>query len=77
MAVGSARVLQVYWNMYWNKSGRTGILPAEIGELNGLADLWLSNNEIGNLPAEIGKLSYLVRLNLDSNRISQGSQPQQ
>ena len=48
-----------------------GRMPAEIGSLDKLVDLWLYNNELtGPIPAEIGNLSDLRTLMLKDNDLS-------
>ena len=48
-----------------------GRIPAEIGSLDKLVDLWIYNNELtGPIPAEIGNLSYLRTLMLKDNSLS-------
>ncbi|RCJ41185.1 hypothetical protein A6770_08860 [Nostoc minutum NIES-26] len=46
------------------------ILPAEIGQLSNLRELYLSNNQLTMLPAEIGQLSNLSRLDLSNNQLT-------
>eukprot|EP00518_Triparma_eleuthera_P023347 CAMPEP_0197548264 /NCGR_PEP_ID=MMETSP1320-20131121/2427_1 /TAXON_ID=91990 /ORGANISM="Bolidomonas sp., Strain RCC2347" /LENGTH=454 /DNA_ID=CAMNT_0043108247 /DNA_START=282 /DNA_END=1646 /DNA_ORIENTATION=- len=43
----------------WGELSLTGTIPAEIGELDGLRELWLYGNEISSIPSEIGKLASL------------------
>jgi len=48
-----------------------GSLPAELGNLTNLTDLWLSNNQInGSIPNELGSLANLRGLWLSDNQIS-------
>ncbi len=55
--------------------GINGIVPPELGELNGLTYLYLNDNRLtGTIPAELGRLSNLRSLNLAVNRLS-GSIP--
>ena len=54
-----------------NNNNLKGILPAGIGELNGLKNLSLGNNQIsGSLPESLGDLKNLESLNLRNNQIS-------
>ena len=56
-------------------TGINGIVPPELGELNGLTYLYLNDNRLtGTIPAELGRLSNLRSLNLAVNRLS-GSIP--
>ena len=53
------------------KRGLNGSIPAEIGSLDKLVDLWLYINELsGPLPAELGNLSDLETLMLANNNLS-------
>ena len=53
------------------KGGLNGSIPAEIGSLDKLVDLWLYINELsGPLPAELGNLSDLETLMLANNNLS-------
>ncbi|MCW5317760.1 TIR domain-containing protein [Nostoc sp. KVJ3] len=45
-------------------------LPAEIGQLSNLRQLYLDSNQLTTLPAEIGQLSNLNVLYLDSNQLT-------
>jgi Leucine-rich repeat (LRR) protein len=45
-------------------------LPAEIGKLVNLQNLYLYNNSLSSLPAEIGKLVNLKYLSLKNNQLS-------
>ncbi len=48
-----------------------GSIPAEIGNLAKLQDIWLYNNDLtGPLPAELGNLSDLKTLMLSNNDLS-------
>ncbi|MFN6439842.1 MAG: COR domain-containing protein [Nostoc sp. DedSLP01] len=44
-------------------------LPAEIGQLSNLSQLYLNSNQLTTLPPEIGKLSSLTVLALSSNQL--------
>ena len=49
----------------------TGHIPAEIGQLDALEELWLYINELtGTIPAEIGDLSNLTWLFVSNNNLS-------
>ena len=48
----------------------TGV-PAEVGQLNKLEILDLSNNQLTGLPHELGNLQNLKTLNLTGNQVSQ------
>ena len=50
--------------------GLTGAVPAEIGQLTALKELWLSDNKLTSLPAEIGQLTLLKVLWLDDNQLT-------
>ena len=53
------------------RSGLTGKIPPELGELSALTDLYLSGNRLtGEIPSELGQLSELVWLFLHGNRLS-------
>ena len=45
-------------------------LPAEIGQLTNLTQLYLSDNQLSSLPAEIGQLTNLTKLYLCNNQLS-------
>ena len=45
-------------------------LPAEIGQLTNLSQLYLDNNNLSSLPAEIGQLTNLSRIDLNNNNLS-------
>ena len=52
-------------------SGLGGIIPAVLGELTGLQDLWLDRNQLtGEIPAELGNLTSLYSLYLDQNQLT-------
>ncbi len=49
----------------------TGLIPAQIGRLDGLVDFWAYDNELtGPLPTELGGLSALRTLMLKDNMLS-------
>ncbi len=50
-------------------SGLTGALPAEIGQLTELKELFLYDNKLTSLPAEIGQLTSLEQLSLSNNQL--------
>jgi hypothetical protein len=50
--------------------GLTGSLKAQIGQLENLRTLNLSNNNFTGLPAEVGQLSQLEILNLANNPLT-------
>ena len=45
-------------------------LPAEIGQLTSLKELFLIGNQLTSLPAEIGQLTSLTELNLGGNPLT-------
>lgn len=45
-------------------------LPAEIGQLSNLIELYLSQNQLSSLPSEIGQLSNLFILDISDNRLT-------
>ena len=48
-----------------------GTLPAELGQLSGLTELYLNGNQItGTIPAELGSLSKLRELTLHENMLT-------
>jgi len=61
-------------NCIWNNSegnNLIGAIPPELGNLNNLQRLILSNNQIsGSIPAELGDLSNLTHLCLDNNQLN-------
>ena len=61
--------------LFLPSNGLSGFLPPELGLLDGVFYLDLSNNELtSSIPAEIGGMSFLGRLNLSNNRLT-GSIP--
>ena len=50
--------------------GLTGAVPAEIGRLSALRQLYLVSNQLTTLPAEIGQLTELRRLCLGDNQLT-------
>ena len=50
--------------------GLTGAVPAEIGQLTSLAELWLDGNQLTSVPAEIGQLAALKVLSLSGNQLT-------
>ena len=59
------------------KNGLSGVLPEQLGDLDGLVDLSLSKNKItGPIPGTIGNLTLLAYLHLHENELS-GSIPAQ
>ena len=48
----------------------TGAVPAEIGRLSALRELWLTDNKLTSLPAEIGQLTSLQVLSLSHNQLT-------
>ena len=54
-----------------NYNDLSGEIPAELGSLSNLAELYLSANELsGEIPAELGSLSNLSVLHLIGNELS-------
>ncbi len=54
-----------------SKNGLSGDIPAEIGDLESLQDLWLFGNQLsGPIPAELGNLTNLEELLLFDNQLS-------
>ena len=45
-------------------------LPAEIGDLRELRQLWLSDNQLVGLPTSIQRLTKLVKLDLYGNKLT-------
>ena len=49
----------------------SGQLPAEMGNLTSLTELWLSGNQLrGQIPSELGNLTSLTGLSLNNNQLS-------
>ena len=52
-------------------SGLGGVIPAALGDLVKLQDLWLGGNQLtGEIPPELGNLTSLYTLYLDQNRLT-------
>ena len=52
-------------------SGLGGVLPAALGDLTGLEDLWLNRNQLtGEIPPELGALTSLYSLYLQENQLT-------
>ena len=63
------------WQIALFNNGLTGSIPAELGDLGNLLNLYLFNNGLtGSIPAELGDLSSLVTLSLNNNDLT-GSIP--
>ena len=45
-------------------------LPAEIGQLTSLQELYLYGNQLTSFPAEIGQLTSLLQLDLRGNQLT-------
>ena len=57
--------------MNLRSSGLGGAIPAALGDLTGLEDLWLNRNRLtGEIPAELGNLTSLYTLYLDQNQLT-------
>ena len=53
------------------RSSLDGTLPAELGQLSGLTELYLNSNQLtGTIPAELGNLSKLRELTLHENMLT-------
>jgi len=50
--------------------GLTGAVPAEIGQLTSLRELFLEGNQLTGVPAEIGQLTSLRQLRLGRNQLT-------
>jgi serine/threonine protein kinase len=49
----------------------TGTIPASLGNLTYLTELWLDTNQLtGTIPASLGKLKYLMKLSLYTNQLT-------
>ena len=54
-------------------NGLSGEIPAELGSLSNLIQLWLGENQLsGEIPAELGSLSDLKQLYLSGNDVERG-----
>ena len=54
-----------------NDNQLNGPIPAELGDLGFLRELYLNDNQLnGEIPAELGALSSLTQLSLRNNRLS-------
>jgi leucine-rich repeat protein SHOC2 len=45
-------------------------VPAELGKLSSLSELYLSGNQLTSVPAALGNLSSLSELRLDQNQLT-------
>ena len=66
MTIENGRVVELELEEF----GLTGAVPAEIGRLSALRELWLTDNKLTSLPAEIGQLTSLTELNLGGNQLT-------
>ena len=58
-------------NLYNQKPPLSGRIPAEIGKLTGMMNVWLDGNAItGTIPPQLGQLKKLVSLSLAYNEIT-------
>ena len=48
----------------------TSVMPAEIGQLTSLEELFLDSNRLTTVPAEIGQLTSLEKLHLAGNQLT-------
>ena len=70
VTVEGGRVTELFWSSRTIDESLTGTMPAEIGALDGLTELYLECNQIrGHLPSEIGRLTSLHFLDLYNNRL--------
>ncbi len=59
------------WVLQLRNSGLQGVLPAALGDLAGLEELWLDGNQLtGEIPPELGNLSALLGLYLEGNQLT-------
>ena len=49
----------------------SGTIPAELGQLGNLQQLWLFDNQLtGAIPAKLGSLGHLRQLHLSGNQLT-------
>jgi Leucine-rich repeat (LRR) protein len=59
-----------YISYDFNLIDRLRYFPKELGELNNLGSLWLTENKLTSIPSELGKLTNLYELNLSNNYLT-------
>lgn len=67
---GKPRVIGLFLTQGKLDGNHLTVLPAAIGQLTGLTELWLDSNQLTSLPPEIGQLTNLTSLRIGDNQLS-------
>ena len=66
----AVRIPRVRYKWLWLDVNQLTSVPAEIGQLTSLTNLYLNRNQLTSVPAEIGRLTSLTKLDLNDNQLT-------